>query len=121
MLELTHFKVKVVLNDTHSDSIFSGHNIRWVLEPYNSEYVMYNSNYTVQYDIIVMYLSIVLYLAYYIPYTGKFSRSQIFMNRSKIRCKPYLICVYKFCKNAKFAKLKLCENFPVYSSTLVAL
>ena len=26
----------------------------------------------------------------------------------------YLICVYKFCKNVKFAKLKLHENFPVY-------
>ena len=28
----------------------------------------------------------------------------------------YLICVYKFCKNAKFAKLKLRENFPVYGT-----
>ena len=26
----------------------------------------------------------------------------------------YLICVYKFCKNVKFTKLKLHENFPVY-------
>ena len=26
----------------------------------------------------------------------------------------YLICVYKFCKNAKFVKLELRENFPVY-------
>ena len=32
--------------------------------------------------------------------------SQIFANRSKIRCEPY-----KFCKNAK---LKLREYFPVY-------
>ena len=26
----------------------------------------------------------------------------------------YLICVYKFCKNVKFTKLKLRKNFPVY-------
>ena len=40
------------------------------------------------------------------------------MNQSKIRCEPYkinyLICVYKFCKNAKFVKLKLRKNVPVY-------
>ena len=40
------------------------------------------------------------------------------MNWSKIRYEPYLICVYKFCKNAKFTKLKL---RPVYGNTYTAV
>ena len=53
--------------------------------------IVTNNNFVVDDKVVLIKCGLIcIHFTYaYIPYTGEFLRSQIFANRSKLRCEPY--------------------------------